>query len=86
MTQEVKDFGNSTHPILRDQDYINIIKNTIQINLQRYAAPNQDLLNVEMKFNISDQLFFETLKMEIRKSTIQFASKKKDKLIYSKIN
>ena len=35
---------------------------------------------------ISDQLFFETLKMEIRKSTIQFASNKKDKLIYSKTN
>lgn len=63
--------------LLKDPEYAVLIKQTIQDNIERYATPNQDLTDPKITFNISDQLFFETLKMEIRQSTIPFASKKK---------
>jgi exonuclease III len=66
--------------LLHDIKYVNLIKEVIRENIQRYAKPEIDIDNQEVEFNINDQLFFETLKMEIRKSTIYYSSKKKREL------
>ena len=42
-----------------------------------YAKPNQniqDIDNSDLQFKINDQLFFETLLMEIRGKTISYSS------------
>ena len=76
-----KVFWKLNTSLLRDSEYSTLIKQTIKENLERYALPEQDITNPDVKFNISDQLFFETLKMEIRQSTIPYmpAEKKKQK-------
>ncbi len=60
--------------LLRDENYIKLIENTIKQNIEKYADQGE---NPDITFIINDQLFMETLKMEIRKSTIQYSSKKK---------
>ena len=72
-----KGFWKFNTSLLKDIEYITLIKQIIHENVTRYAAPNQTVANHEILFNISDQLFFETLKMEIRKVTISYSSKKK---------
>ncbi len=66
--------------LLQDQEYIHIVKQTIRDTVERYALPDQDINNPNVPFNISDQLFFETLKMEIRQVTIPYTGKKKRNL------
>ena len=64
--------------LLLDQDYINIIKACIIENVDRYSNPNQVNDRPEnIELSISDRLFFDTLKMEVRRETIKYASKKK---------
>ena len=64
--------------LLKDQEYINIIKECIFENVQRYAKPNQNLDNYSIvEFEISDRLFLDTLKMEIRRESIKYSAKKK---------
>ena len=72
-----KGFWKLNTSLLRDPDYIRLIKQTIKDNIERYAIPDQDITDPDVMFTITDQLFFETLKMEIRQSTIPFASRKK---------
>lgn len=72
-----KGFWKFNTSLLKDPAYPPLIKNTIKENIQRYAIADEDLCNPEVKFNIKDQLFFETLKMEIRKITIKYSSQKK---------
>ena len=67
--------------MLRDIQYVNKIKGLIyRIKLQYSTNPQQvenALLNDrDIQFNINDQLFFETLMMEIRGETISIASYK----------
>ena len=73
-------FNNS---LLKDQEYVKTIKQLIETIKQQYAiliySPDE-LQNIpanEIQFNISDQLFFETLLMEIRGKTISYSSHKK---------
>ena len=75
-----KGFWKFNTSLLHDIKYVILIKEVIRENIQRYAKPEQDLDNQKVQFNINDQLFFETLKMEIRKSTIYYSSKKKREL------
>ena len=63
--------------LLQDQKYSELIKQIIAENIERYAMSEENHADPNVKFCISDQLFFETLKMEIRKSTIYYSSKKK---------
>jgi len=68
--------------LLRDIQYVNKIKGLInRIKLQYSTNPQQrenSLLNDrDIQFNINDQLFVETLMMEIRGETISIASYKK---------
>lgn len=76
---------NST--LLSDKDYVSKVKSCITNVKKQYAVPVYELDNIEsidnndIQFSISDQLFLETLMMEIRGKTISFSSfKKKQKL------
>ena len=79
-------FNNS---ILKDQEYVKIIKKVIEDTKKQYIDTDQlectddnsinNITNLNIKFNISDQLFLEVLLMEIRGKTISYTSyKKKD--------
>ena len=63
--------------LLNDMDYVHLVNDTITENIQKYAQPNEDLANPKIKLVISDQLFFEMVKMEVRKVTMTYASRKK---------
>ena len=69
-------FNNS---LLKNKDYIKLIKDTIKEVKDTYKTNNEENNN-NIEFNINDQLFLETLIMIIRGNTIQFGSfnKKKD--------
>ena len=72
-------FNNS---LLRDREYINIVKDCIQQVKEQYMLPIYDLEYIieneqNLEFQISDQLFLETLLMEIRGKTISYSSFKK---------
>ena len=74
-------FNNS---LLGDCDYVNMIKNTIRDTIEIYKVKeNAETIDLniceeeKIKFTISDQLFWETLKFTIRGKTISFSSFKK---------
>lgn len=73
-------FNNS---LLKDINYVNVIKKLILNIKQQYALPVYNIDNLEnieneqIQFMISDQLFFETLLLEIRGKSISYASYKK---------
>lgn len=64
--------------LLKDIDYVTKIRQLITRIKTQYAQTNQEPLenisNKDLNFDISDQLFFETLLMEIRGSTISYSS------------
>ena len=70
-------FNNS---LLKDQQYIEQIKNVIEETKIQYSEPNQNL-NIEnnknIKLTVSEQIFFEVLLMNIRGKTISYSSHKK---------
>ena len=72
-------FNNS---LLRDMDYIKVVKECIQRVKEQYMLPIYNLEYIieneqNLEFQISDQLFLETLLMEIRGKTISYSSYKK---------
>ena len=73
-------FNNS---LLYDKKYIELVKKSILETKKQYAVPlyNFDNLcsvsNEDIHFLINDQLFFETLLLEIRGKTISYACHKK---------
>ena len=73
-------FNNS---LLYDKDYITIVKDTILNIKKQYMLPVYNpnhveyISNEDIVFMINDQLFFETLLMELRGKTISYASYKK---------
>ena len=73
-------FNNS---LLKDKSYIELTKKVISEVIKQYAIPvyNPENINLvdknDITFSINDQLFFETLLMEIRGSTIVYSSSKK---------
>jgi hypothetical protein len=73
-------FNNS---LLSDVDFVKMIKESIlDIKIQYAAAPyNKDNVvncpNSDIKFQINDQLFWETLLVMLRGKIINFASRKK---------
>lgn len=76
-------FNNS---LLKDKNYADIVKRTIEEVKRTYVwnenELNNDTINVtneNIKFNINDQLFLETLLMMIRGNTIKFSSERKRK-------
>lgn len=81
-----RSFWKFNNSLLKDPEYIILIKNTIKHVKEQYCAqesPN-DIPISELQFEISDQLFLETLLMEIRGATISYASYKKNHRINAK--
>ena len=64
--------------LLKDPDYVKLIKEKIFQVKQQYAKEeqliNRNIPHEEILFNINDQLFFETLLFEIRGQTISYSS------------
>ncbi len=65
--------------MLTDKKYLNIINEKIEEIKQQYALPvyNRDNIykipNNELQFTINDQLFLETLMMELRGKSISYS-------------
>lgn len=76
-------FNNS---LLHDADYLNTINNCIDTVKKQYCIPVYDIENLnniqdyDLQFVINDQLFLETLLIEIRGKTISYSSYKKKQL------
>ena len=73
-----KGFWKFNTDLLTDLEYVNKVKQTVKDTVEQYKNPNliEDNFS-ETKFLIDDQLFWETLKMEIRKMSISHSSFKK---------
>ena len=90
-----KGLWKHNNSLLNDINYLNTINNKIEEIKMQYALPVYNLNNIEqisndkLQFIIDDQLFLETLLMEIRGKSISYASfkkKEKDKLEKELIN
>ena len=72
-------FNNS---LVRDENYIKIVKDTLQEQKYIYTNNNGNNdenaeFNMKNQFTINDQLFLETLLFSIRWETIEYSSRKK---------
>ena len=69
-------FNNS---LLKDPEYIKIVKNVIKTTKEQYSTQENpdDISTSELTLSINDQLFFDTLLMEIRGKTISYSSYRK---------
>lgn len=78
-----KSLWKHNNSLLSDMEYINTINNKIRDIKQQYALPvyNYDNINDvpddELQFVIDDQLFLDTLLMELRGKSISFSSFRK---------
>ena len=76
-------FNNS---LLRDTDFVNLVKQVILHLKKQYAVPVYDKENIHMicdedlSLMIDDQLFFEMILLEIRGNYISHASYKKKEM------
>jgi len=73
-------FWKFNSSLLYLNEYIDLVKDVIKDTVKQYAIPGQDIEREDIEFEISDQLFFEMLKVEIRGKTIKFSSKRKREL------
>ena len=84
--QKGKPLWKHNNSLLNDKDYIEITNNKIDEVKKQYALPvyNMDQINNipddQIQFVINDQLFLETLLMELRGKSISFSSYKKKTL------
>ena len=69
-------FNNS---LLRDREYIDLVKKTIKETVDQYRQGNvtEDYDPRTIDLTISDQLFWEMIKLQIRGKTIPYCAKKK---------
>ena len=79
--QRDRPFWKFNNSLLKDIEYVQQIKKLISDLKKQYAVPVYNRDNIDsvssqfIQFQmISDQLFFETLLMEIRGKTISYAS------------
>lgn len=74
-----KSFWKCNTQLLHDKDYVCKAKETILETARQYAKPGQsiDMPLTDIELTIGDQLFWEMLKMEIRKMSISYNSRKK---------
>ena len=83
--QKGKPLWKHNNSLLSDKDYLRTMNNKIDEVKKQYALPvhNIDQINNvpddEIQFVINDQLFLETLLMELRGKSISFSSYKKKK-------
>ena len=81
--------------LLKDKDYITVVKETINEVKNTYIRKNNDMTdeantqnisNEQIEFTINDQLFLETLLLMIRGNSIKYSSLRKKKSKQKKIN
>ena len=84
--QRGRGLWKSNNDLLKDQAYIETVKKCILRVKKQYCVPVYDVENVDninndsIEFTINDQLFLETLLLEIRGKTISYSSfRKKEK-------
>ena len=81
--QKGKPLWKHNNSLLHDITYLQVIKDKINDVKKQYAVPIYDLENIhkipdnEIQFTINDQLFMETLLMEIRGKSISYSSHRK---------
>jgi exonuclease III len=81
--EKTHNFWKFNSSLLRDKQYVNEVNKIISEIKQQYASLVYNRDNIEnipsedLEFMISDQLFLDTLLMEIRKKTMDFSGKKK---------
>ena len=81
--QKGKPLWKYNNSLLNDKDYIEIINNKIDEVKKQYALPVYDMDQInnipddQIQFVINDQLFLETLLMELRGKSISYSSYKK---------
>ena len=63
--------------LLKDQQYVSLVKNTISEVKRRYLINNGENNTDNQEFSINDQLFLETLLLMVRGSTIKYGSQRK---------
>ena len=78
-----KGYWKFNNTLLKDNEYVTLIKNTIEDVKKTYVNNGNDvnIANDEIQFNINDQLFLETLLIMIRGNTIKYSSEKKKKRV-----
>ena len=78
-----KGYWKFNNTLLKDNEYVALIKNTIEDVKKTYVNNGIDvnIANDEIQFNINDQLFLETSLMMIRGNTIKYSSEKKKKRV-----
>ena len=78
-----KGYWKFNNTLLKDHEYVTLIKNTIEDVKKTYVINRNDvnIANDEIQFNINDQLFLETLLMMIKGITIKYSSEKKKKRV-----
>ena len=78
-----KPFWKFNNSLLKDSEFMNLVKQTILDLKKQYAVPIYNLDNIhliddeKLVLTINDQLFFEMLLLEIRGKCISYASHKK---------
>ena len=78
--QKGKPLWKHNNSLLNDKDYLKAINNKIDEVKKQYVYNMDQINNVpddEIQFVINDQLFLETLLMELRGKSISFSSYKK---------
>ena len=85
-SQQGKGFWKLNMSLLHDKYYVTHIKDTIKDTLKTYARHNSEP-DENSLLTISNQMFFEMLKLNIRRNTISFASfkSKSNKRRHSKL-
>ena len=76
-----KGFWKFNASVLHNREYVDLVKETISKTIEQYLKPGQDITDKEVQLTISDQLFFEMLKLEIRGQSIKFCSELKRKMV-----
>ena len=81
-----KELWKLNNSLFLDKEYVKLVKETIIKITRQYAVPVYNLENIdqipkdETHFTINDQLFLETLLMEIRGKSISYSVYKKEKI------
>jgi exonuclease III len=82
--QRGKSYWKFNHSLLKDIEYVNQIKNVIKeikqlytAEVQNYDRPIEEISDKDIVLTINDQLFFETLMMQIRGKTISISCHRK---------
>ena len=81
-----KGYWKFNNTLLKDPEYIQKVKETIEDVTRTYSVNPNDLnVNEDIEFNINDQLFLETLMMMIRGMTIKYSSEKKRRTVETEL-